>query len=208
VIGRRLPRSFYGRPVLDVAPDLVGRVLVRDLPDGIRLAVRVVETEAYRQDDAASHSYRGRTARNATMFGPPGHLYVYFTYGMHHCMNVVTSGDPGASAVLIRAGEPLLGLEAMRRHRSGRPIRDLCRGPGRLCQALAVDRDLDGADLVGVGPVWVGAGRGIPPSVVVTRRIGIRRDADRPWRFVESSSPFASGPAGARAGSPTRPSRR
>jgi DNA-3-methyladenine glycosylase len=196
VIGRRLPRAFYRRPVTEVAPDLIGRVLVRDLPDGTRLAVRLVETEAYRQDDAASHSFRGPTPRTATMFGPPGHLYVYFTYGMHHCMNAVTGSSEGASAVLLRAGEPLLGIDEMRRRRGDRGLRDLCRGPARLCQALGVDRVLDGADLVRGDAIWIGAGSSPPGSIVVTPRIGIRLDTDRPWRLVDASSRFASGRAG------------
>jgi DNA-3-methyladenine glycosylase len=183
-----------------VAPDLLGRVLVRELPDGARLAVRLVETEAYRRDDAASHSFRGPTARTATMFGPPGHLYVYFTYGMHHCMNAVTGSPEGASAVLLRAGEPLLGIEEMTRRRGGRALIDLCRGPARLCQALGVDRALDGSDLVRGGPVWIGAGSPPAGPIVTTPRIGVRRDADRPWRFVDAGSRFvsASGPVGAR----------
>jgi DNA-3-methyladenine glycosylase len=195
VIGRRLPRSFFRRPVTEVAPDLLGRVLVRELPEGVRLAVRLVEVEAYRQDDAASHSFRGPTPRNATMFGPPGHLYVYFTYGMHHCMNAVTGSPEGASAVLLRAGEPLLGIDEMRRRRAGRDLRDLCRGPARLCQALGVDRSLDGADLVRGDAVWIGAGDPPAGRVVMTPRIGIRRDADRPWRFVDGASRFVSGRA-------------
>jgi DNA-3-methyladenine glycosylase len=193
VIGRRLPRSFYRRPVLEVAPDLLGRVLVRDLPGGIRLAARLVETEAYRQDDPASHSFHGPTVRNASMFGDAGHLYVYFTYGMHHCMNVVTGGDDGASAVLLRAAEPLVGIDEMRRRRGRSGLRDLCGGPARLCQALAVDRALDGSDLVGGPELWIGAGsRTDGSSVTVTTRIGISEGADRPWRFVETSSPFVS----------------
>jgi DNA-3-methyladenine glycosylase len=193
VIGRRLPRSFFRRPVTEVAPDLLGRVLVRELPDGARLAVRLVETEAYRRDDAASHSFVGPTPRNATMFGPPGHLYVYFTYGMHHCMNAVTDSPEGASAVLLRAGEPVLGIEEMRRRRGGRDLLDLCRGPARLCQALGVDRALDGTDLVRGDSIWIGAGSAPAGPVLATPRIGIRRDADRPWRFVDRASRFVSG---------------
>ncbi|MFN8232810.1 MAG: DNA-3-methyladenine glycosylase [Actinomycetota bacterium] len=193
MIGSRLPRSFYGRSVIEVARDLLGRVLVRDLPDGTRLAVRLVETEAYRQDDAASHSFGGRTPRNATMFGSPGHLYVYFTYGMHHCMNAVTGSPEGASAVLLRAAEPLRGIDEMRLRRGGRDLLELCRGPARLCQALGIDRALDGSDLVRGGPVWIGTGSPAR-SVVTTPRIGIRRDAERPWRFVDASSRFVSGP--------------
>lgn len=199
MIGRRLPRSFFRRPVTEVAPDLLGRVLVRDLSDGTRLAVRLVETEAYRQDDAASHSFRGPTPRNATMFGPPGHLYVYFTYGMHHCMNAVTGSAEGASAVLLRAGEPLLGIDEMRRRGGGRSVGDLCRGPARLCEAFGVDRTLDGTDLVRGGGLWIGAGSPPAGPIVATPRIGIRRDVDRPWRFVDASSRFASGRIPSRA---------
>jgi DNA-3-methyladenine glycosylase len=193
VIGRRLPRAFFRRPATEVAPDLLGRIVVRDLPDGTRLAVRLVETEAYQQDDPASHSFRGRTDRNATMFGPPGHLYVYFTYGMHHCMNAVTAGPAGASAVLLSAAEPLIGIDEMRRRRGDVRDRDLCRGPGRLCQALGVDRTLDGADLTGRSAVWVGSGRAAPASVAATGRIGIRVGTDRAWRFVDAGSPYVSG---------------
>ncbi len=159
-----LGRSFYGRDSLVVAPALLNKVLVRRLADGSRLAGRIVEVEAYRgADDPASHAYRGPTARNATMFGDPGHLYVYFTYGMHYCANVVCRpGRPGSpGAVLLRALAPLEGLEAMRRlrlaarrgARSGdgtATLRDaeLCSGPAKLCEALGIDRSLDGADLV------------------------------------------------------------
>ncbi len=206
MIGRRLPRSFYRRPVTEVAPDLLGRVLVRDLADGTRLAVRVVETEAYRRDDAASHSFPGRTARNATMFGPPGHLYVYFTYGMHHCMNAVTGRPDEASAVLLRAGEPLLGIEEMRRLRGRHALADLCRGPARLCQALGVDRSLDGVDLVTGHDVWIGAGSATG-SIATTPRIGIRRETERLWRFLDASSSFVSGRSPLRATGSSRSSR-
>ena len=151
---RRLPRSFYARAAHEVAPDLLGQVLVRIFPDGARASVRIVEVEAYGPDDPASHAFRGETPRNTVMFGPPGHLYVYFTYGMHHCMNVVTGEG---SAVLLRAAEPLEGEEEMvvRRGRE-RPV-DLCSGPGRLTQALAVDRRDDGLDLVAGQGLWLEA---------------------------------------------------
>jgi len=180
----RLPRPFFARASTVVAPDLLGHVLVRRLPTGEVLRARIVETEAYEPDDPASHAFRGRTARNRVMFGAAGHLYVYFTYGMHHCMNVVTRGIGEGSAVLLRAAEPLGGVGAMGRARGTDRIRDLCRGPARLAQALSVDRSMDGADLIRGGPMWVerdtGAGEGTVRSGV---RIGIRVGLDRPWRF-------------------------
>jgi DNA-3-methyladenine glycosylase len=144
-----LPRAFYDRDALELAPDLLNKLLVRT-GDGPRLAARIVEVEAYRgADDPGSHSFRRRTPRNATMFGPPGHLYVYFSYGNHWCMNVV--GGPGTQphAVLLRAAAPLAGVDTMRERRAAaRRDRDLCSGPGRLGQAFGVDRSHDGLDLV------------------------------------------------------------
>ena len=188
-----LPRPFYRRPSLEVAPDLLGRTLVRVLPDGTRLAGRVVEVEAYREDDPASHSFRGRTARTEVMFGAPGHLYVYFTYGMHFCMNVVTGGEGEGSAVLLRAAEPLEGLDRMAAHRGLEDPRLLCSGPGRLCQAFAVGRPQNGADVVRGAEVRIEAG--IPAGaeqVLAGPRVGIRVAADRPWRFVVAGSRFVS----------------
>ncbi|MHB1854463.1 MAG: DNA-3-methyladenine glycosylase, partial [Acidimicrobiales bacterium] len=148
VRGRRLPRSFYARDVLEVAPELLNKVLVCGNRAG-----RIVEVEAYRGgEDPASHAYKGPTARNASMFGPPGRLYVYFTYGMHWCANVVCMPEGTAQAILLRALSPLAGLEEMRAARpAARRDRDLCRGPARLCQALGIDRSYDGADLVRPG---------------------------------------------------------
>jgi DNA-3-methyladenine glycosylase len=191
--GGRLPRSFFARPSTQVAPDLLGRVLVRTLPSGVRLAARLVETEAYQQDDPASHSFGGRTARTEVMFGPPGHLYVYFTYGMHFCMNVVTGARGEGSAVLLRAAEPLVGLEQMRALRGVEDLRALCSGPGKLCQALGVDRADDGDDLVRGSGLSIHRGEGVPADrVEITPRIGIRRAAERPWRFVVRGDAFVS----------------
>jgi len=176
-----------------VARDLLGRLLVRRVGDAL-LVARIVETEAYQQDDPASHSFAGRTARNDVMFGPPGFLYVYFTYGMHHCMNAVT-GRPGeGSAVLLRAAEPLAGLDSMAERRGVNAPRMLCSGPARLAQAFAVARSLNGTDLVGGGQLWVSAGRRAPDRVVCTGpRVGIRRAAGIPWRFWVEGNRFVSG---------------
>ncbi|MER5764425.1 DNA-3-methyladenine glycosylase [Streptomyces sp. NPDC002082] len=143
-----LPRSFFDRPVLTVAPDLLGRTLVRRTPDG-PMELRITEVEAYEGEaDPGSHAYRGRTARNASMFGPPGHAYVYFIYGMWFSLNLVCGPPDHASGVLLRAGEVTVGAELARKHRvSARNNRELAKGPARLATALAVDRSLDGADL-------------------------------------------------------------
>src|SRR3954470_24619961 len=139
--GRTLGRGFYQRDVLTVAPELLNKVLVRDDPAVGRLGMRIVEVEAYLgRDDPASHAFRGPTPRNATMFGPPGRLYVYFTYGMHWCMNAVCGDEGDGVAVLLRAAVPLRGLDEMRARRpAARRDLDLCRGPARLCQAFGVD---------------------------------------------------------------------
>jgi DNA-3-methyladenine glycosylase len=188
-----LPRSFYERAAVSVAPDLLGRTLVRRLPDGTRLAGRIVETEAYEPDDPASHGFRGPTPRNAVMFGPAGHLYVYFTYGNHWMMNVVTGPDGQASAVLLRAAEPLEGLEAMARARGREGLADLCSGPGKLAQALAVDRSFDGADLVRGSDVWIEEGTPTPRAQISsTARVGIRTGLERRWRFLVSADRFVS----------------
>ncbi len=180
----RLPRRSFARLATEVAPDLLGHVLARRLEDGGVLRARIVETEAYEQDDPASHAYRGRTPRVGVMFGPPGHLYVYFTYGMHHCMNVVTGPNGTASAVLLRAAQPLEGLDRMSTRRRTDRVLDLCRGPARLAQAFDVDRDLDGADLVRGSEIWIerdpAAGAA---SIRSGPRVGIRAGTDRPWRF-------------------------
>jgi DNA-3-methyladenine glycosylase len=145
----RLSRDFFARDTLIVARSLLGRRLVR-LLDEKRLSGRIVEVEAYiGEHDEASHARPGRTARNAPMYGPPGHAYVYLIYGMYHCLNVVTEREGFPAAILIRGLEPLEGLEVMRERRGGRPDEQLTSGPGRLCEALAVDRQFDGADLCG-----------------------------------------------------------
>jgi len=169
--------ALLGRPVLEVAPRLLGAVLRHG-----DVAVRLTEVEAYDgADDPGSHAYRGRTTRNAVMFGPPGHLYVYFTYGMHHCCNVVTGQVGTASAVLLRAGEVVAGVDLARARRGGAPDRDLARGPARLCQALGLTREHDGAALS--GPV-LELVPGAPATEYETGpRVGLRGAPDHPWRF-------------------------
>jgi DNA-3-methyladenine glycosylase len=186
-----LPRSFYERDSVQVARDLIGRLLVREV-DGDRLVGRIVEAEAYERHDAASHAYRGPTPRNRSMFGPPGHAYVYRSYGIHRCLNAVTQP---VSAVLLRALEPLEGLGPMARRRGLDDPRLLCAGPGRLCQAFAIDLDDDGVDLCAGNHLWVAEGEPAG-DVDVTRRVGISVAVDLPWRFVESGSRFTSRSAG------------
>jgi DNA-3-methyladenine glycosylase len=202
-VTRRLPRSFYRRPATEVAPELLGNVLVRRLPDGTRLAARLVEVEAYEPDDPGSHAFRGMTARNEVMFGPPGHLYVYFTYGMHFCMNAVTRGAGEGSAVLLRAGEPLEGTDEMRAHRGHEPAVELCSGPGRFTQALAIARPENGVDLVDGDEAWIERGTGAG-SIGVGIRVGVH-DTSRSWRFWLEGNPFVSR---GRPGPPSRKTRR
>jgi DNA-3-methyladenine glycosylase len=177
-----LPRRFYGREPIVVAKELLNKVLVR----GDR-AARIVEVEAYcGPTDPASHAYRGQTARNATMFGAPGHLYVYFTYGMHHCANVVCGEVGEGLAVLLRGLDPISGIDEMRAARpAGSPERDLCRGPARLCQAFELDRSFDGADLVTGDHDIIVADDGVEPlsRPGVSGRIGLSVAGDLPWRF-------------------------
>lgn len=190
----QIPESFYDRPADDVARDLVGCRLVRTIARR-RLEGIIVETEAYDETEAASHSYRGQTARNAMMFGPPGRLYVYRSYGIHWCMNITTGPVGFGAAVLLRAIEPVRGLEHMRTNRAGaRRDIDLARGPGRLTEALAVDDRLQG-HRVDRAPLRVLPRTGPQTAAVVsTVRIGISKEIARPWRFCIADSKWVSGP--------------
>ena len=181
----RLTRSFFDRSVHEVAPELIGATLLVDGVGGT-----VVEVEAYDHEDPAAHGFGGRTARNASMFGPPGHAYVYRSYGIHWCLNFVCEGEGIASAVLIRALEPLAGLDTMRARRGLDDVRLLASGPGRLCQALAVTKEHDGLPLD--APPFELRPRSGSVDVVVGTRIGITKAVDRPWRYGLAGSRFVS----------------
>jgi DNA-3-methyladenine glycosylase len=187
-----LPRSFFDRLAEEVAPDLLGCVLTRTTTEGV-VSVRLTEVEAYAGPrDPASHAYRGPTKRNAVMFGPPGHAYVYFTYGMHFCVNLVCLGEGTAAAVLLRAGEVVEGRELATARRPGSSPRDLARGPARLCEALAIDRELSGTDVCDpASPLRVSAGS--PASSFRTGpRTGVSSAKDVPWRFWIDGDPSVS----------------
>ena len=193
-----LTRRFFKRDVVAVARALLGQRLVRELDDGTRLAGVIVETEAYLGTaDQAAHTANGRrTARNASMWGPAGHAYVYFTYGMHHCMNVVAGDAEQPVAALIRAIEPTEGVEVMWRARpAAKRARDLCSGPAKLCQALGVDRALDGWDLTAGERLWLERGPGPGGEIVATPRVGV--DYAGPWaarelRYLVAGSDYVS----------------
>jgi DNA-3-methyladenine glycosylase len=207
----RVPRRFFDGGALATAPRLLNKVLVRT--GAPARAGRIVEVEAYRGEaDPASHAYRGRTARNATMFGAPGRMYVYFTYGMHYCANVVCMPDGVAEAVLLRALAPLRGAAAMRVARGAAGERDdqLTSGPAKLCQAMGITGDDDGADLVtGRGGFRIVDDGVAPPDVPgVSGRIGVRVAADRPWRFWVPGDPNVSGPRRAALVAPRATTRR
>ena len=176
----------------DLARYLIGKALVRLSPDGPTVG-RIVETEAYPPGDASSHAFRGPTARNHSMFLERGHAYVYQIH-RQHCLNVASETAGVGAAVLIRALEPLLGLELMAARRGTARVLDLARGPGRLCAAMGIDRREDGLDLCAVGELWLGTIDRAPGGIGCSARIGLTREIDRPLRFFETASPFVSGP--------------
>lgn len=190
---RRIQRSELPEDTVELSLFLIGKVVVHELPAG-RLSGRIVETEAYPPGDPAGHHFRGPTPRIRSMYLAPGHVYVFFNYGAHFMLNVVSERPETAAAILIRALEPLEGIEIMQRHRKTTELRDLTRGPGRLAQALGIDRRHDGVDLCANEKLWLGAidypVAGIGKSV----RIGITRAADKLLRFFERGNPFVSGP--------------
>ncbi|MCS7222797.1 MAG: DNA-3-methyladenine glycosylase [Anaerolineae bacterium] len=191
-----LPLEFYARDTLIVARELLGQRLVRMI-EGVRLSGHIVEVEAYQgEDDLASHAARGKTLRNAVMFGPPGHAYVYFTYGMHYCLNVVTEPEGTPAAVLIRAIAPIEGLEMMRQNRPGQPDEELTNGPAKLCQALRIDRTCNGVPLTEASGLFIERDQ-MPAieQIATSPRIGVRGDERAltiPWRFFIRDHPYVS----------------
>lgn len=193
-----LARDFYQRHPAEVAPDLLGKVLVRQL-DNISLQGRIVEVEAYSSDDPASHTFRGMTERNKAMFGEGGHAYIYFIHGMHYCLNVSARLDTPAGGVLIRALEPLEGIAVMQQLRRREKLQDLASGPAKLTQAMSIDKALYGMDMTKKGPLFICDTESADSShvhtgfaVKATPRIGISRATDVLWRFVVEGSRFIS----------------
>jgi DNA-3-methyladenine glycosylase len=180
-----LSRDFFARSVHEVAPDLIGVTLLVDGVGG-----QIVEVEAYDQEDPASHGYRGRTPRNEAMFGPPGHAYVYRSYGVHWCLNLVCGAEGVPEAALVRALEPTAGLEAQRRRRGLEELRALCSGPGKLSQALGVTREHDGLPLD--EPPFRLEPREHVPEIATGPRIGITRATELSWRYALAGSPYVS----------------
>jgi DNA-3-methyladenine glycosylase len=190
---RRLRRSELPPDTVKLARFLIGKVVVHDLPAG-RLSGRIVETEAYPPGDPAGHHFRGPTPRIRSMYLEPGHAYIFFNYGAHFMLNVVSEPAGIAAAILIRALEPLDGIELMQRHRKTSQLLDLTSGPGRLAAAFQIDRRHDGLDLCASGPLWLGKTLRPTGPIGKTVRIGISRAADQLLRFYERGNPFVSGP--------------
>jgi len=185
VARERLTSAFFARSVHEVAPELIGATLLVDGVGGT-----IVEVEAYDQNDPASHGFRGMTVRTASMFGPPGRAYVYRSYGVHWCLNLVCAEEGRAEAALVRALEPTSGLAAMRERRGLEAARSLCSGPGKLCEALGITRNLDGLALD--EPPFELLARQETPPLSIGPRIGITRAVEQPWRYGFAGSPFLS----------------
>jgi len=191
IMKKKLNRKFYNRPTLKVARELLGKYLVVK-KEGIYVSGKIVETEAYiGPDDPASHAYRGMTPRNKVMFGNPGYAYVYLTYGMHHCLNFVTERKGFPAATLIRALEPADGIEIMKRRRKIDALKNLTTGPAKLCQALGIDRTLNGADLCS-DTIYVEDRGNRPTKIVSTSRMGVKEGKDKKWRFYIEKNEFVS----------------
>jgi DNA-3-methyladenine glycosylase len=188
-----LARSELPVDTVELARGLIGKVLVRETSDGV-LSGQIVETEAYPVGDAAGHAFRGETARNRSLFLCRGHAYVYLAYGVSYLLNVSSEAAGVGAGVLIRALEPLEGLAAMQKNRRVQNPRDLARGPGRLGQALEIDRRLDGVDLCRAGPLWIARGYGDAPDIGASPRIGLSKETDRLLRFYARDDLFVSGP--------------
>lgn len=189
----RLRRSDLPADTVALARFLIGKALVHDLPEG-RVVGRIVETESYPVGDAAGHAFRGETSRNRSLFLQHGYAYVYFSYGCWYCFNVASEGPGIGGGVLVRALEPLVGIDLMAARRGTNRLRDLARGPGRLSAAMGIDQRQDGVDLCGDGPLWIGAIAHPVGRIGASPRIGISREVDRLLRFYEAGSPFVSGP--------------
>lgn len=190
---RRLRRSELPVDTIKLARFLIGKVIVHDLRAG-RLSGRIVETEAYPPGDPAGHHFRGPTPRIRSMYLSPGHVYIFFNYGAHFMLNIVSEPEGTAAAILIRAVEPLEGIAIMQRHRKTKHLLDLTRGPGRLAAAFQIDRRHDGLDLCSPGKLWLGEASLSTGPIRKTLRIGITRAADKLFRFYERDNPFVSGP--------------
>ncbi|MFQ6007599.1 MAG: DNA-3-methyladenine glycosylase [Candidatus Zixiibacteriota bacterium] len=183
----KLKRSFYERPTLEVAPDLIGKFIIYHSPLG-KLSAKIVEVEAYiGENDPASHAFRGKTERNYLMFGPPGFAYIYFIYGMYHCLNFVTEPEGVPAAVLLRAAEPDEGEHIMRTLSPGKTRYDLLNGPGKFCRAFSLTREQNGLDLTG-NQLYLEDRALVVRSIKRTGRVGVKAGNDRPWRFLDMES--------------------
>lgn len=187
----KLSRSFYDRPTLEVLADIIGKVIVYNSPRG-ELSARITEAEAYiGESDPACHAAVGKTERNGVMFGPAGYSYIYFIYGMYHCLNFVTEQKDHPAAILLRAARPISGVEIMRRNSPGKKDVELLNGPGKFCRSFGLTRRQNGLDLAG-NELYLGDDGFKSPKLVKTTRIGIQKARDLPWRYYEAGSDYIS----------------